>query len=44
MNHEWRDRLFRRPALLQEKGAVENANKLLRQDFPKGTDLSKSLS
>ena len=44
MDHEWltkthwSHRLFCRPILLRSKGAVENANKLLRQYFPKGTD------
>ena len=44
MNHEWLARrigatvYFADPFCSGQKGAVENANKLLRQYFPKGTD------
>lgn len=44
MNHEWLSRrigatvYFADPFCSGQKGAVENANKLLRQYFPKGTD------
>lgn len=44
MNYEWRARrigatgYFADPFCSGQKGAVENANKLLRQYFPKGTD------
>ena len=44
MNHEWLSRrigatvYFADPFCSGQKGAVENANKLFRQYFPKGTD------
>lgn len=44
MNHQWLSRrigatvYFADPFCSGQKGAVENANKLLRQYFPKGTD------
>lgn len=44
MNHEWLTRrigatvYFAHPFCSGQKGAVENANKLFRQYFPKGTD------
>lgn len=44
MNHEWLSRrigatvYFADPFCSGQKGAVENANKHLRQYFPKGTD------
>ncbi len=47
MNHEWLARrigatiYFADPFCSGQKGAVENANKLLRQYFPKGTDFRK---
>lgn len=45
--HEWISRKLRVPVYFADsysswqKGAVENANKLIRQYLPKGTDLSK---
>ena len=47
MNHEWLARhigatvYFADPFCSGQKGAVENANKLFRQYFPKGTDFRK---
>lgn len=47
MNHKWlSERIgatiyFADPFCSGQKGAVENANKLLRQYFPKGTDFRK---
>ncbi|MDE7134526.1 MAG: IS30 family transposase, partial [Rikenellaceae bacterium] len=46
MNHQWLTRkigaivYFADPFCSGQKGAVENANKLLRQYFPKGTDFN----
>ena len=46
MNHEWLTKhigatvYFADPFCSGQKGAVENANKLLRQYFPKGTDFN----
>lgn len=47
MNHQWLAKrigatvYFADPFCSGQKGAVENANKLLRQYFPKGTDFRK---
>lgn len=47
MNHEWLTKklgvkvYFTDPYCSWQKGAVENANKLFRQYFPKGTDFRK---
>lgn len=47
MNHEWLARridatvYFADPFCSGQKGAIENANKLLRQYFPKGTDFKR---
>jgi putative uncharacterized protein (fragment) len=47
MNHRWLAKrigatvYFADPFCSGQKGAVENANKLLRQYFPKGTDFRK---